>query len=150
MPLSHPPSIQISQITENIYLGTAMCCENHKDFYAEKMKEHNIFADIDLRLETGEPTPQTQAHTHLPVQDTFPPTLEQTKLGVEIIDQVVKMGKRVYVHCQVGHGRSPTLVIAYFILKEGMQIQEAVDFVKSKRHEVHPTEKQLEFLHSLK
>ena len=55
------------------------------------------------------------------------------------------MEKKVYVHCQNGHGRAPTLVAAYFI-KQGKQVEDAVNLIKDKRPAIHLEEVQKQAL----
>jgi protein-tyrosine phosphatase len=147
--LPHEAHVELSEITENIYVGTSMCCDKHKGYHQGRLKDLGIYADIDLREEYDEPTSHVGAHLRLPVMDTYPPSPLQTKIGVDLIDSLVKDNKKVYIHCQVGHGRSPTLAAAYFILKEGMKAEDAVAKIKKARPEAHPTDRQLEFLKSL-
>lgn len=146
---NHSPKMEYSEITPQIYVGGSMCCKEHAEHHWQKLSEIGVYADIDLRREQEEIPHKVEVHLKLPVVDTFPPTPLQTKLGVELIDSVVKDGKKVYVHCQVGHGRSPTLVAAYFILKEGLSSDEAIAKVKAGRAEAHPTDRQVEFLKQL-
>lgn len=147
--LSHKPHVEISKITENIYVGTSMCCEQHRDYHLKRLEELGIYADIDLRKEHEEPGSNVGVHLKLPVEDTYPPTPLQTKIGVDLIESVVKDNKKIYIHCQVGHGRSPTLAAAYFVLKEGMAVEEAISKIKEGRPEAHPTDRQVEFLKQL-
>lgn len=149
MSFPHKARTDFSKITENIYLGSSMCCTHHEDYHWEKLRELNIFCDIDIRLEMYEVPHDIPVHIKLPVRDTYPPTLEQTKLAVDAIENAVNMAKNVYVHCQIAHGRSPTLVIAYFMLKKDMSFEDAFAFVKEKRPEIHPTDRQIEFLKTL-
>ena len=51
----------------------------------------------------------------------------------------------MYVHCKAGHGRSPTLVAAYLVLK-GMSAKDAIATVRRKRPGIHPTALQVKAL----
>ncbi|KAF8631858.1 hypothetical protein AX15_002128 [Amanita polypyramis BW_CC] len=44
----------------------------------------------------------------------------------------------VLVHCQMGISRSATVVCAYLIATKNMKVEEALDFVESKRSIIHP------------
>lgn len=146
---NHDAHMEMSKITENIYVGTSMCCTRHAEYHSQRMKEMEIYADIDLRKEYDESPHFLEVHLKLPVEDTYPPSPFQTKAGVDLIDSVVKDGKKIYIHCQVGHGRSPTLAASYFILKEGLSAEDAIAKVKVGRPEAHPTDRQREFLGQL-
>jgi len=52
---------------------------------------------------------------------------------------------KVYVHCQYGHGHSPTLVAA-FLISQGKTVTEAVDTIKAARPEIHLEDVQLKAL----
>lgn len=56
----------------------------------------------------------------------------------QFIDDGIKLGGRVLVHCYYGVSRSATLVIAYLMKKHGMCLDAAFEFVKSKRRFVGP------------
>jgi len=73
----------------------------------------------------------------------MPPTSDQLEFGVSVLEKLVLMGKKVYVHCKNGHGRAPTLVAAYLV-KNGKTPEEAEMFVKAKRPPVHLEEIQRE------
>jgi hypothetical protein len=56
---------------------------------------------------------------------------------VEALDELLRAGHTVYVHCSVGMNRSPSTVIAYLHWVRGMGLYEAVDFVM-ERHPCEP------------
>jgi atypical dual specificity phosphatase len=66
----------------------------------------------------------------VPVQDFNPDALRKGLPGcVEAVDGFVKDGHTVYVHCNVGVNRSPSVVIAYLHWVEGRALDEAVEHV---------------------
>ena len=60
-------------------------------------------------------------------------SLEKLELASEAIEEGLKNGRRVLVHCGMGVDRSP-LALAWFLhSKRGMEIDEAYQLIKSKR-----------------
>lgn len=54
-------------------------------------------------------------YLHLKVIDNTPPTLAQLRSGVDFIEAERRRGGRVYVHCEAGVGRAPTMAAAYLV-----------------------------------
>lgn len=55
---------------------------------------------------------------HLPTTDHFEPTVDDMATAVQFIAEHQAHGKRVYVHCRAGHGRSAAVVLAWLIHKQ--------------------------------
>ena len=52
--------------------------------------------------------------------------------------QFIEKSDKVFVHCERGVCRSASLVIAYFMKKNKMTLEESFNFVKSKRSIIDP------------
>jgi protein-tyrosine phosphatase len=65
------------------------------------------------------------------------------------IDEHLKRGGRVMVHCVCGISRSTTLVIGYLIKYKGMTLNDALDLCSSKRPIVRPNSGEFLFVSSL-
>ena len=50
----------------------------------------------------------------------------------------IKQGNGVFVHCQRGLSRSPTLVMAYLIVKEHFTLRQAYELLKRERPNIGP------------
>ncbi len=131
----HPPIkiLEYNYIEDGIYIGTNMCCQTHFD---ESLKNQNIEADISLEAERVDAPFGINFYLWLPVQDDHAPAQDQLTFGVNALEEFVAMKKKVYVHCQNGHGRAPTLVAAYLI-KQGKLVDEAIAFIKTRRPSIH-------------
>ncbi len=129
---------EYNEITDGIYIGTNQCCQTHFD---EKLKKEGITADISLEEERIDAPFGVEFYVWIPVKNHMPPAPDQLEFGVSVIEKLVAMGKKVYVHCKNGHGRAPTLVAAYLIAK-GKTVDDALTLIKSKRPSVHLEEVQ--------
>lgn len=127
------PILEYSNITDGIYIGTNQCCETHFD---EKLGQEGITADISLEEDRIDAPFGVDFYCWMPVQDHEAPSREQLELGVSVLEKIVSMGKKVYVHCKNGHGRAPTLVAAYLVRK-GQRPRDAEAFIKSRRPTIH-------------
>lgn len=132
-----------SKITDYIYIGTNECCQK-KGIIKTLLKE-GIKADISLEKTRIDAPFGVKYYLWLPVKDHTALNPLQFKIGVSVIEQLVREKKKVYIHCAKGHGRAPTLVVGYLIIK-GMALKEAIEFLKSKRSGVYIRPKQLNAL----
>ncbi len=129
--IPHPKHIllEYNQVTEQIYLGTNQCCQPH---FEESLLKAGIRADISLEKERVDTPLGVDFFLWLPVADYEPPSQEQLLIGARTLKELVDNNIKVYVHCKRGHGRSPTLVVAFFIL-EGLSASKAIKRVRDKR-----------------
>ena len=129
--IPHPKHIllEYNQVTEQIYLGTNQCCQPH---FEESLLKAGIRADISLEKERLDTPFGVDFFLWLPVADYEPPSQEQLLIGARTLKELVDNNIKVYVHCKRGHGRSPTLVAACFIL-EGRSASKAIKRVRDKR-----------------
>lgn len=113
----------------------------------------------DSEVTSSPDTPKaTPVSTHLPAL-SLPPTSAPSKRPeyihipwehntdivpdlprlVRLIDDRVKQGKTVLVHCQCGVSRSASLIVAYGLYKNpGLSVQEAYDAVKKRSKWIGP------------
>lgn len=140
----HPQikQLEYSYITDGIYIGTNQCCQTHFD---EKLKKEGITADISLEENRLDAPFGVESYVWIPVKDHTPPAPSQLDFGVSVIEKLVAMKKKIYIHCMNGHGRAPTLVAAYLI-KKGKSIEKVESFIRSKRPSIHLDEVQREAL----
>ncbi|KAF2741806.1 hypothetical protein M011DRAFT_454272 [Sporormia fimetaria CBS 119925] len=81
---------------------------------------------------------KTPEYIHMPWEHNTDIVADLHKL-VKIMDDRVKQGKRVLVHCQCGVSRSASLIVAYGLYKNpGISVQEAYDAVKKRSKWIGP------------
>lgn len=90
--------------------------------------------------ETEDPY-SVEVHRWEPIPDLGPaPSLDWLRSQVEFIDKQRKAGRPVYVHCRAGVNRSPTVVAAYLMWRDGVSRDEALAIIHKKRPRVGPFE----------
>lgn len=136
--------LEYDYIADGIYIGTNQCCQTHFD---GKLKAEGITADISLEENRLDAPFGVEVYIWIPVKNHMPPAPDQLEFGVSVLQKLVGMKKKVYVHCENGHGRAPTLVAAY-LLSTGKTPEEVEVFIKTRRPSVHLEEVQREALQS--
>lgn len=104
------------------------------------MKQIGITAIVNMR-ETPAPMYQdTQSLRilHLPTKDMNEPTIADLVTGIQFIQDEVDRGGKVYIHCRLGEGRGPTMMIAYLI-STGLTVEDAFKLVQNVRPFIRPT-----------
>jgi protein tyrosine phosphatase len=134
--------LEYNEITDGIFIGTNQCCQTHFD---KKLSKEGITADISLEEDRRDAPFGVDFYIWMPVQNHTAPEHEQLEFGVSVLEKLVSIGKKIYVHCKNGHGRAPTLVAAYLI-KKGKNPAEAEAYIKSKRPTMHLEDVQREAL----
>lgn len=134
----------IDEIIPGLYLGCKLWSSDKN-----KLIQRGICSVVDVTSEWREADFILKHYTYLgvPVLDTCPPTLDQLREAVAWIEDRLKHGG-VFVHCAIGHGRSATVIAAYLLhTKKAAGVQEAIDFIKTKRPKIHLHQGQLSVLH---
>lgn len=127
-----------SQITENIFIGSDLCKGMSCPVHGPEFEKLGVLVELNLSVEKKEIPPDgIDVYSWIPVADGKGPTQEQLDIGTSIINEAVRDNKKVYVHCKNGHGRSPTMVAAYFVRYQGKTVDEAVAMILHHRNEVH-------------
>ena len=63
---------------------------------------------------------QRNGYLRLPTPDFNPPTLAQLRMGAAFINESIRAGETVLVHCHAGVGRSTMQCAAYLMLSAGL------------------------------
>ncbi len=97
--------------------------------------------DADLArkgLELGELERAYGAHglqfTRIPIPDGDGAALaRELDAAVDLVAGLIEQGERVYVHCNAGLNRAPTIAVAYLHVHHGHTLQAACALVKAQR-----------------
>lgn len=126
------------QISDDVFIGSNMCCQFG---FAKELLAKNVRADISLE-ETKVDAPQgVDYFVWLPTANGQAPTPDKLDFGVRALEFFAEHKIKMFIHCQNGHGRAPTLFVAY-LMKKGMTMDAAVALLKEKRPSVNLTEGQ--------
>jgi atypical dual specificity phosphatase len=110
-------------ITPQIVLGAIPLGPHH----AQRLKKEGVNAVLtmleDFELEQGIVQPissdewaqQGIEHHHIKAVDFTGVPVDQIQQGVAFLENQIRDGKKVYVHCKAGRGRSATIVVAYLL-----------------------------------
>lgn len=72
----------------------------------------------------------------LPTLDYHTPTCEDLLRGVEFMIEQSAVGRKVYVHCKAGRGRSAVLVICYLMATRRITADQAEACVRESRRQI--------------
>jgi protein tyrosine phosphatase (PTP) superfamily phosphohydrolase (DUF442 family) len=139
------PNIKRCQITADLFLGS-----QYNLIGLRKLKALGITAIVNMRIHSVYAEAQYEGfkYLHIPTIDNTPPVLHDLMRGAQFIDDEIKRGGKVYVHCRQGLGRGPTMVLAYLI-KTGLTFDDAFALVKKVRAFINPRPGQVERLREL-
>lgn len=127
-----------SKITENIYIGSDFCKGGVCLIHGEEFHALGISIELNLSQEANElPPKDIETYIWIPVVDGYAPSQAQLDIGTTSINSALENGKKVYIHCGNGHGRSPTMVAAYLVRYKKMNVAQSLKFISEKRPEVH-------------
>lgn len=123
------PIMKYSHITPEIYVGP-----QYRQAGKSRLEKLGITGSVNLRIEFDD-QPHGLAlkeYCYIPVINDHAPTIEQLEQGVAFMQRIIANGGKVYIHCQGGLGRAPTMAAAYFI-RQGYKLNEAVKLIKQTR-----------------
>ena len=127
-------------IKDNLYLSGSI--DNYDD-----LTYNCIGVVVNIRNEQQddiyELTKRGIAYYYIPVGDYWPPRMELIRVFLNIIEK--NKDKGILVHCAEGKGRS-AMLIACYLVKNGMSSDDAVIYMKKIRPEISLTEEQMKKL----
>ncbi len=137
--------MQYCQIRPDLFVG-----EQYRKLGKSVLAKAGIDSTINMRIEFDdrEHGLHFEQHRHFPTVNDTAPSLDHLVEGIEFIKEVHQGGGKVYIHCEGGMGRAPSMAAAY-LMYTGMEMKEALTLLKSKRPFVRLVPEQIEQLKNL-
>ncbi|CAG0904213.1 unnamed protein product [Darwinula stevensoni] len=124
-----------TRILPFLYLGSQQDAMNK-----ELLMSYNINYIVNVSTSGDQPDFIQDSHfLRIPVNDNYNDRLApHLNRAFEFLDKVEEASGNVLVHCLMGISRSPSVAIAYIMMKQGLSWEEAYRIVKSKRATISP------------
>ena len=132
--------MNLSQVVPRLFVGS---CPTNTDDIDHLKAEYGITAILNLQTDNDFDYcdldwERIEAHCHdlkievrrIPVRDFDGLDLRKKLFPcVQELDELLRNSHTVYIHCNVGAGRSPSVVIAYLVWRQGFNLDEAIEHV---------------------
>ena len=123
-----------SQVTDNLYIGDFPSACNQ-----EELTKLGITHIVTVIVGVDEMFPDKFKYKLVDVCDNSTTDLYKYFDDCsKFIDEAIKGGGKVYIHCMAGRSRSATILAAYLIYKKKCTEDEAITIIKEKRDCVDP------------
>ena len=136
-------SFEATQIIDNLWLGAISSSCNR-----EELHKYNIEVIISAFLGSTAEFPYDFNYERAKLRDVEDEDiLEDIEVLLPVIHKNLMEGKGVLCHCKRGRSRSASIVAAYLVKYKRMTVDDALEFIKSKRTQVSPNNGYIEQLH---
>jgi hypothetical protein len=127
-------TFEANQIIDNLWLGSISSACNR-----EALHEYKIETIISAILGSSASFPFDFNYERAKLRDVEDEDiLSDLKRLLPIIHSELLQSKGVLIHCMHGKSRSCTIVAAYLMKYKHMSVDEAINFIKSKRTQIDP------------
>ncbi|GAA5865838.1 hypothetical protein JCM1840_006269 [Sporobolomyces johnsonii] len=125
----------MQQVIDGLWIGDYQASQD-----GSLLEENSISCVVSAMRQEYSAQPGIDLH-RVAVDDTSTTNIiEHFVPCADFIDSALSKGQNVLVHCQAGVSRSTTLVAAYLMLKLKLNVEQAVDKIRSVRPQVEPTQ----------
>ncbi|BGP32417.1 tyrosine protein phosphatase yvh1 [Rhodotorula toruloides] len=125
----------MQEVMPGLWIGDYNASQDHN-----LLKERNISCIVSGMRQEYAAAPGIDLH-RVSVDDTDSTNiLEHFVPTADFIDAALSKGQNVLVHCQAGVSRSTTLLAAYLMRNHGLNVEQAVERIRSVRPQVEPSE----------
>ncbi len=133
--------VDVDRITDQLWLGSLQAPEN-ADWLTQEKITHIITLLSEHTLRNIDPHNKCLEKFVINIHDTPSTNIyDYFDTYSNIVKRILTNPKaQILIHCHAGISRSPTLIIAILAKLQGLNVQSAWDFVKSKRCCVKPNE----------
>ena len=122
------------EIIPNLFLGSVGCASN-----LEELQNNKITHILCCASGIENKFPDKFKYYNVNLLDKENQNIRIYLDGTyKFIDDALKNGGRVFVHCYAGVSRSASILIAYLMKSKKMKFDEALNLLKSKRSKVNP------------
>lgn len=137
--LTRIPILKYSRVTTHLYVGSQFSQAG-----LAHLQKAGISAVVNMRSEKDDRIYDLSgfAYCHIPVVDDTAPAMDQLDQGCSFIEDEIRQGGIVYIHCGAGVGRAPTMAAAYLI-RQGQSLEQALEMIRQVRPFIMPTPVQL-------
>lgn len=74
---------------------------------------------------------------HFPAKDRYHPDHNKVVILLDNITTAIRNGKKIYIHCRSGIGRSALIGILYIMIEYDSTFDNAIEFIKEYRSEIN-------------
>ncbi|AEC51255.1 hypothetical protein PNA2_0338 [Pyrococcus sp. NA2] len=121
----------------------------YEDELERLLKEFDAFVVLVENFELAydiEKLKESADVLHVPIPDFSAPSLDDLLNILNWTEERVREGKKVYIHCYGGSGRSGTIAVAWLMYSKSLPLREALRRVRMLKPSAVETEDQLNVL----
>lgn len=133
LPAARGSYFPAKQIIKNLWIGSEGDSKSGSFFKAHDIRlVVNASNNIPIKLPVDIKSYRVPIDDHPSENETI---LRHFPIVVLAIDDVIRHGHGVLVHCRAGMQRSAGVVAAYLMWKRGMTADQTFEFINKKKHE---------------
>jgi hypothetical protein len=123
------PFVRYSRIDDNVFVGA-----QHSWLGKERLQALGITATLSLRSEFDDASRDLTVGSYLrvPLAEYDAPSVGQLLSAAKFIDDAIKHGGRIYIHCREGVSRAPLFAAAYYVFS-GIEPDDAISAIRKVR-----------------
>ena len=124
----------MSQISENVWLGSILEASNF-----QWLKSKGITHILNVAYEIPNFFSNYFVYKKLPLDDSLSQDIKPALiLSYVFIDNVLRRGGKIFIHCHAGISRSSSMLIHYLMRKYGITYDNAKIYVRQRRNIIRP------------